>query len=251
MRLTIIMAVLCATAVAQSEFVRIFGAVGDGFGARLADACVTLRFFPAGPALSTRANHEGEFDLKARPDTSYDLSFRAPGFKPATRRIDSGPNGLAVGFVALPVKDAPIGPDILSTAVERGLPGPDRIRSGGNLFPRDACTLDFDSGQSSCPDGNSRPSSRGADARIDRAAEHLYFSPLNGAKLAWGTGRRPGQACNSAHYANKRLKIDAISEGTPVCLRTDEGRRTELWLFFKKDPCVEGEIRIEFVTWDR
>src|SRR4051794_34454128 len=148
MRLTIVMAALCATSAGQSEFVRIFGTVADDSGARIPNTCVTLKALPADPTLSTRANREGEFVLQARPDTGYELSFRVPGFKPATRRVNSGQNGVAVGMVALSVKDAPIGPDILADTVQQRLPAPEKIRSVGTLFPRDACTLDFDSAPS-------------------------------------------------------------------------------------------------------
>ena len=59
----------------------------------------------------------------------------------------------------------------------------------------------------------------------------------------------PARRAIRRNTPDRRLPID--TEGTPVCLRTDEGRRVELRMFLPEDSCVEGEIQIEFVTRSR
>jgi hypothetical protein len=245
---------VCATASAQAELVRMSGRVQDSSGADASNICVTLKMAGSpNTASAMLTNENGEFFFNGITPNTYDLSFRARGW--ASR-------SLAVGAVRENIVIPPTRLEIAPSTTDYDIDWLMRTRSFGTVEVHEGCSVDLDQGKATCPtkiDGPSPRNNKADDLRLERQREGLYLTPENGAVLALGkTADLKGhRSCDSPRYSDSRIRIDNLSEGTPVCVRTNEGRPSFLAVWLKEPPqwadrvCIEGDISIEYVTSKR
>jgi hypothetical protein len=106
MRSVLLIGVVCATAVAQSQTVRLSGRVVDGAGSAIAKGKVILMMAGQGEIMAeTWSGQDGTFVfMDIRPGT-YDLNVHATGFKSVVRVIEANlGRDIEVGPVVLQVE---------------------------------------------------------------------------------------------------------------------------------------------------
>jgi hypothetical protein len=239
--------VVSATATAeQAEMVRIFGQVKDPTGADVISACVALKSPDSSTASAIRTNEKGQFIFEVTPAATYDLSVTAKGFK--SRSLTIRPAGGVVGVEPIIMELSPYSPYIAVPSDEELNAIQAKLHRRGSLIARGGCVVDLDSGKASCP-GSIPAGMIGGDLQIGHEGGQLYISPMNGATGGIGERWNVDHPCDSARYAEDRVRIDDVSEGSPVCIKTSEGRKAELSLWFREDVCIPGDISISFVTW--
>jgi hypothetical protein len=235
---------MCTAASAQAELVRISGRVQDPSGAG-ANVCVTLKM--TGSANTTSAMHtndNGEFIFDGMAPATYDLSFRAFGFVSRSLTVSAVRDNIVIPPVVLK-----IAPNTIDYDIDWLM----RTQSFGTVEVHENCGVDLDHGKATCPtkiDGPSPRNDKAEDLWLETQGGGLYLTPNSGALLTLGETASPmvHGPCYSPRYSNSRIRIDDLPEGTPVCVRTNEGRQAFLAVWFKKPVCVERDISIEYVT---
>jgi len=104
------------------------------------------------------------------------------------------------------------------------------------------------------PDGALRTVSgkKGADFWYERNGKKRFFYPLNGAQFADWSASTTEEACANGlglNYSTRRMRVDGIPFGAPICLITHKGLRGVLRLT-EFDPKTSG-LMIHWVTWEK
>jgi len=201
-----------------------------------------------------RTDNAGGFVFEGVPAATYDLSFKAQGFVRRSITVKASESVVVVPPIVLQISSYT--PYIVPLSIEETREREARVHREGTLEVRENCMISLDAGSAVCPTrNNGAPPNAPAkpdDIRIERDNDRLYFVPTSGAAIGKGNSSLSGPyKCSSANYANSRIRIDDLPEGSPICLQTHEGRRAELWLWFKESVCAEGDIWVSFVTWNR
>ena len=136
---------------------------------------------------------------------------------------------------------------------------PGQVRRAGQLKVFLHCAVDLDAGRCVCTvtlDGDGReppshPPGEDDDFRLEPRGSHVYVEPRHGTLVARPTRSPSGlTGCKAAQYSTRRLRIDGLSQGSSICVRTSEGRFSELTL---QQAVVAGADRalLGYTTWDR
>ncbi len=248
LRLLAISVVLSAIAAAQTNPIRISGRVHDSGGADIPNTCVTIKVPGSASVVSAlRTNDKGEYLFAAAPADSYTLAFWADGF--VRRSVTLKVEGEAASVPPVLLELSRFQPDFEPPSVEENILYQARLHREGTLVAHESCTLDLDEGKAICParDGVAPPA-EGAevgDLLIKREGPGLYLASKHGSTLGIGL------SCADVNYAGDPVRIDDLRNGSAVCVRTKEGRSSELWIWSNEPVCFPGEIRFSFVTWKR
>lgn len=126
-------------------------------------------------------------------------------------------------------------------SVYRYIESPPTTHSTGPVNISQTWTVDLD-------EGAYGPSS-GADIWFHAVtADERYLEPMNGAKIAKVS--LPGsKSCLDATFSSSRIEIDDLTEGSYVCVITDEGRLSQLRVNMAAGPSP-GVLGIGYITWE-
>lgn len=134
-----------------------------------------------------------------------------------------------------------------------------QVRRAGDLkiFPH--CAVDLDAGECACVvtvDGDGteppgHPSGKNDDFRLEPSGSRLYVQPRHRTLLAKPTPS-PSEltGCTAAQYANARIRVDGLSKGSSICVRTNEGRYAEITV----DQTIVSRadhISLSYRTWEK
>jgi hypothetical protein len=67
------------------------------------------------------------------------------------------------------------------------------------------------------------PDSKGSDFRVEKRQNRIYFRPLHGAMLAI-IDDAGHSTCENAQYSKHLMRVDDMSPGSLICIRTGERR---------------------------
>lgn len=100
-------------------------------------------------------------------------------------------------------------------------------------------SIDLDNGSSG---------GEGADLAFETVtATERYLSTQNGAALTIIDGAETGlSACENLNYTRGRTPLDSLTEGTYVCVLTNEARYSQ----FRITATSPGSVEIDYTTWD-
>ncbi|MBN9663615.1 MAG: hypothetical protein J0H49_35785 [Acidobacteria bacterium] len=129
----------------------------------------------------------------------------------------------------------------------------------GELNVHTHCSVDLDAGKTECIvtlDGDDtelpgHPIGKHDDFRLEPAGNRLYLVPRNGALLSKTSSRQAGKSgCEQALYAKNRVRIDGLTKGSYLCVRTNKAGYAELLI---EEPIRPGatHVRFGFSSWDR
>lgn len=98
---------------------------------------------------------------------------------------------------------------------------------------------------------NGTVSSTGADIWFQAVSQvEYYLTPRNGAQFSVsGSMNRGFAGCSSASYSGDRIPTLALSEGTYVCVRTNEGRISEFRVNEWNHDGSVWHMHIGYTTW--
>jgi len=124
--------------------------------------------------------------------------------------------------------------------------------SSGDVELQPACTLDLDKGQVVCtvildaPPAEFPLADRKSDLWLHRTADHeIYLEPRNGARLAEPNAIEAD--CRNAVFLTRPVRIDGLGPGSDVCVRTNQGRISQMFLKTEIGPDSE-RIALHYVT---
>lgn len=139
------------------------------------------------------------------------------------------------------------------------LPTPAQPTKTGELNVHTHCSVDLDSGKTECVitlDGDDtespgHPAGKDDDFRLEPAGSHLYLVPRNGALFSKISSHSPGKSgCEQALYAKSRVRIDGLSEGSYLCVRTNQAGYAELRIEETIQACAT-QTRFGFSSWKK
>ena len=125
-----------------------------------------------------------------------------------------------------------------------------RIGAGGYWYDADhqATFVEIDDG----PDESPLPESgyfKGSDFWFE-SGKQKFLRPQHGAKFSKVLRNSSGyEACKKATYSGNSLRVDKLASGTHVCMRTSEGRYTDITIL-GYDPGT-FRFRVAYVTWEK
>jgi hypothetical protein len=125
----------------------------------------------------------------------------------------------------------------------------------GHLRVTDHCSVDLDLGQSECMvildgDGTESPGyppNKKADFRVELDGAQIYFRPVHGAEISRCDGAGLN-AATGAKYGRHRLRVDNLSSGSRICIRTNEGRYGQLTINKLTKPPLHS-IELTYLVW--
>jgi hypothetical protein len=134
-----------------------------------------------------------------------------------------------------------------------------QVRRAGQLKVFLHCAVDLDAGRCACTvtlDGNGReppshPAGKDDDFRLEPRGVRVYVEPRHGTFVAKATPSASGlTGCMAAQYSTRRLRIDGLSRGSSICVRTSERRFAELTV---EQTIFAGADRalLSYSTWER
>ena len=90
---------------------------------------------------------------------------------------------------------------------------------------------------------------RGSDFWFD-CGKRKFLRPQHGAKFSKGIVNSGGyKVCASAPYSGNALRVDKLAPGTHVCMRTSEGRYTDITIH-GYDPGTFS-FGLAYTTWEK
>jgi hypothetical protein len=242
-----VFALVTFAASAQTEAVRLSGRVQDPSGGNPPGVCVSLK--PVGSSERVAAvltDDSGEFTFTGLAPQAYDLSFTAFGFKRRSLNANLMQRDNTISPVVLELV-----PAVIDYGVDSLIAYEARRLKDGRLELHSLCAVDLDDGRVDCPVGpDAGPVSKGDDFRVEREAQEVYITAINGATIApveTTASTRP-ETCRSPHYSLSRIRIDNLPAGSRVCMRTNQGHAAELDLSLET-VCIAGDVYLAFVTW--
>lgn len=121
------------------------------------------------------------------------------------------------------------------------------------------CAADLDAGNVVCTvvlDGDGReppshPSGKHYEFRFEPKGSERYFEPRGSAGLSEAsTARRGVEGCASTTYRSKRVRVDNLTSGSFLCVKTDQNRFAELELRKAIGPNAK-RAEFSYMTWER
>jgi eukaryotic-like serine/threonine-protein kinase len=143
-----------------------------------------------------------------------------------------------------PAKDANVDPGTpVALVVEDQPPPPPKVYRRGRLSIGQTFTADLDEGQV------------GAGATSDiwfeaETATRRFLAPQNKAQIA-AVGRQSvgRDGCAKAALGSAKIPIETLPAGSYVCVRTNQGRYSELRVMANVGPSP-GKLDVEYTTWE-
>ncbi len=130
------------------------------------------------------------------------------------------------------------------------------VHSQGKLEILEYCAVDLDAGEMTCsaaPQANEavpEPQGKGFALWFQPIKDRVYAQPRNKAAVSGPANTPLGKtACAAAQYSKVRLRLDGLTAGTHICVRTSQGRYSELTLESDVAPNAE-KILVAYVTWE-
>jgi hypothetical protein len=182
-----------------------------------------------GFSYSADSRHDGTFSVNNVSPGTYTVAIAAPGFREkiirgvvvrASAPLDFGPIKLEIAGC-----DAP---GVICHFIGKF---PAKPVSRGELSVGVGCGLDLDKGKMDCT------ATRASDFRVLSAGDNrIFVEPRNGAALV---------DCGDASRS-ERVRIDGFGRGSVLCVRTSEGRNSQV--FFLREVRSDTDITIQYVT---
>ncbi len=212
-------------------------------------AGATIRMLPRGTGLTKYRSHsrsDGVFRIDEVVPGSYIVAVYSPGFRERFLNNVELKAGDSVGLGTITLELAGCdGPGTFCDYFDGRTPPDDKF-SRGDLTLRTGCRVDIDHGRAECGAGGDTPNGA-SDFEFRAAADgRLYLEPRNGARLA-----EPNSAhasCRGAVFGGGSVRIDGLGMGSDVCLRSSEGRVSQIF-FTAEMRSGDERIAIHYVTW--
>jgi hypothetical protein len=224
------------------EQIQIRGDVVDPSGAAVGGA--KIRLLSEGSRVTLRrcqADRDGRFNLENVPAGRYLVAASAIGFREKLVPAGSAQGGIDDVSIRLEVLgcDAPgVNCDMICTG---SCSDPRPVRSKGYLTIRRSGAVNLDKG-ALIESGSLSV----ADLSLEPGPESgLYLRPLNRARIAQ-LGKADSE-CAHAIYQRDPVRIDGLGPGSDVCLRTNSGAGSQIFITGEVQSSSE-ELRIYFVT---
>jgi len=185
----------------------------------------------------------GNYSVAPTATTTYTLSVRnAAGLvveSAATVTVRAAvPMRPTLSIEGSRVSDRPVLSNTAVSAAARV-----NIRNRGTLAIRQTFRADLDSGQIGVGGGDD------VWFAADTATER-FLEPTNGATLAAMGATEPGlSGCSSALLGAQRLPVGRLQAGVFVCVRTNEGRFSQLKVA-QPAGASPGILTVDYVTWN-
>ena len=134
-----------------------------------------------------------------------------------------------------------------------------QVERAGKLEVFLHCAVDLDAGECACMvtlDGDGReppghPRGKDDDLRLEPRGAHIYLEPRHGTLVAQVTPSRSElNGCMAARYSRGRVRVNGLSQGTSICVRTSKGQYAELTI---EKAIATGADRalLSYITWER